>query len=152
MKVALDTNVLAYSAGIVAAPGDPPKVEASRTLIAKLMPAVELVVPVQVLGELFHLVRRRTGDLRFARESVTQVAERFETVASTQDRVLTAIDLATDHTLQFWDALILSAAADAGCVLLLSEDMQDGFTVRGLTIANPFAATSHPKLAALLSA
>lgn len=152
MKVALDTNILAYSAGIVASRDDRPKVEASRALIAKLMGAVELVAPVQVLGELFHLARRRTHDLRFARESVVKVTEHFETVASTHDRLLTAIDLATEHKLQLWDALIVTAAADAGCSVLLSEDMQDGLTASGLTVANPFAATPHPRLAALLSA
>lgn len=52
--------------------------------------------------------------------------------------------------LQFWDALILSAAADAGCTLLLSEDMHHGFVTRGLTVLNPLAAQVHPRLAALL--
>jgi predicted nucleic acid-binding protein len=39
---------------------------------------------------------------------------------------------------------MLAAAAQAGCRLLLSEDMQDGFTWRGVTIRNPFAATPPP--------
>lgn len=55
------------------------------------------------------------------------------------------------HRLGIWDALILSAAADAGCRLLLSEDLQDGFTWGGVTVANPFAASRHPLLEALLS-
>ncbi len=151
MKIALDTNVLAYSVGLVVALEDREKVQASRAMIADLMTSAKLVVPVQVLGELFHLTRRRTDDLEFARTSVVQAAERFETVASTQDRLLAAIDLATAHKLQFWNALILTAAANAGCSLLLSEDMQDGFAVFGLTVVNPFAPTPHPKLAALLA-
>ena len=36
--------------------------------------------------------------------------------------------------------MILNAAADAGCALLLSEDMRPGFAWRGVTVANPFAA------------
>ena len=151
MKVALDTNILAYAAGIVAAPDDPPKVEASRDVVARLMDAVQLVAPVEVLGELFHLARRRTGDQAFARDAVERAAAQFETVASTQPRLLAAVDLAADHKLQLWDALILVAAADAGCSLLLSEDMQGGFTHAGLTVANPFADPPHSKLAALLA-
>ena len=45
----------------------------------------------------------------------------------------------------------MSAAADASCRLLLSEDLQDGFTWSGVTVANPFAAARHPLLDALLS-
>ena len=34
---------------------------------------------------------------------------------------------------------------------LLSKDLQDGFTWRGVTVTNPFSATTHPLLAALLT-
>jgi predicted nucleic acid-binding protein len=60
--------------------------------------------------------------------------------------VLAATDLAADHQLTIWDATILAAAAEAGCRLLLSEDMQGGFTWRGVTIVNPFAAIPHALL------
>ena len=45
---------------------------------------------------------------------------------------------------------MLAAAAEAGCRLLLSDDMQDGFTWAGTTIANPFSATPHALLVGLL--
>ena len=35
-------------------------------------------------------------------------------------------------------APMLAAAAQSGCRILLSEDMQHGFTWRGMTIRNPF--------------
>jgi predicted nucleic acid-binding protein len=54
------------------------------------------------------------------------------------------------HSLSFWDAVILSAAAGAECHLLLSPDMQDGFVWQGVTIVNPFAHTRHPLLQAIL--
>ena len=50
-------------------------------------------------------------------------------MAPTTEAVLTwAIDIAVEHGLAIWDATIL-AAAEAGCRMLLSEDMQDGFVV-----------------------
>jgi predicted nucleic acid-binding protein len=61
-----------------------------------------------------------------------------------------AADLATDHRLGIWDAVILSASSQAGCRLLLSEDLQDGFTWGGVTVVNPFAAERHALLEALL--
>jgi predicted nucleic acid-binding protein len=44
------------------------------------------------------------------------------------------------------NALILSAAADAGCWLLLSEDLQAGFTWRGVRVVDPFAKKMDVRL------
>ena len=49
-----------------------------------------------------------------------------------------------------WDALILSVAADQKCRMLLSEDFQQGFTWRGVTVLNPFQTPQHALLAAVL--
>ena len=40
--------------------------------------------------------------------------------------------------LPFYDALIVSAATDAGCGVLMSEDLQHGHKVGSVTIQNPF--------------
>lgn len=41
---------------------------------------------------------------------------------------------------QFYDALIIAAALEAGCAVLFSEDPHDGQVIDGrLTIRNPFA-------------
>ena len=61
-----------------------------------------------------------------------------------------ATDLASQHRLGIWDSVILATAADAGCRLLLSGDMQDGFTWAGVTVANPYASTPYPLLGAIL--
>jgi hypothetical protein len=53
--------------------------------------------------------------------------------------MLAAADLAADHRIGIWDAVILTAASASGCRLLLSEDLQDGLTWGGVTVANPFA-------------
>jgi predicted nucleic acid-binding protein len=62
----------------------------------------------------------------------------------------TAMDLAADHGLGIWDAVILTVASQAGCRMLLSEDMQEGFTWGGVTVVNPFADQRHDLLAILL--
>ena len=63
---------------------------------------------------------------------------------------LAAADLATDHQLGIWDAVVLSAATEAGRCLLLSEDMQEGFTWKGVSVTNPFTTPRHELLQALL--
>jgi predicted nucleic acid-binding protein len=71
-------------------------------------------------------------------------------VETSADVIVSATDLASDHGLTIWDSVVLSAAAEAKCRLLLSEDLQEGFTWRGVTVTNPFAITLHPILVALL--
>jgi predicted nucleic acid-binding protein len=64
--------------------------------------------------------------------------------------LIAAADLAATHRLGIWDSIMIAVAAENGCQLLLSEDLQDGFIWSGLTGANPFAAVPHPLLTALL--
>jgi predicted nucleic acid-binding protein len=64
--------------------------------------------------------------------------------------MLAALDLAVLTKLQVWDALIVSTAADAGCAVLLTEDIQDGFRWRGLTLIDPLTEQAPACLAALL--
>jgi predicted nucleic acid-binding protein len=50
-----------------------------------------------------------------------------------------AIILARDHTFSFYDALIITAALDADCDVLFSEDLQHERTFGELDVVNPFA-------------
>ena len=151
LSVGFDTNVLAYLAGVDRAAADGPKIAAAKALVPHLGKVARLVAPLQALGELFVVLCRTDATREQAHAVVRHFAAEFDTAATGPDEFDTALTLATDHKLQLWDALILTAAADAGCSLLLSEDMQDGFATGGLTVANPFASTPHPKLAALLA-
>lgn len=151
MRVALDSNILIYLAGIARGEADEAKVERARSMLAALA-AAKIVAPVQALGEMFVVMRRSGVAAANAREKMADMIGAFGSPASTAQTALAAADLVVDHKLQYWDAMIVSAAAEAGCALLLSEDMQHGFVTRGLTIVNPFAEPVHPKLAALMKA
>jgi predicted nucleic acid-binding protein len=147
LRIALDTNLLAYAEGV----NDANKRDIALALVGRL-PQSDTLVPVQVLGELFHLLVRKGGRSRIeARDALQGWRDAFGTVGTTPEVMQAAVDLATDHALGLWDAVILSVAAQAGCRLLLSEDLQDGFTWGGVTVANPFASPRHPLLDAALS-
>ncbi|HJP68915.1 MAG TPA: PIN domain-containing protein [Sphingomicrobium sp.] len=148
-RVALDSNILAYLAGVSRSTEDETKIIETRSLIKRLAAHVSLVAPAQAIGELFVVLRRSGASANEARSIVIEFADAFGTSASESNSVLAAADLVVDHKLQFWDSLILTAAANAGCTLLLSEDMQSGFVTRGVTIVNPYSKPVHPKLVAL---
>jgi predicted nucleic acid-binding protein len=60
------------------------------------------------------------------------------------------MELSSQHRFRTWDAIIMAAAASAGCRLLLSEDLHDGFTWNGVTVINPFVPEPNALLAELL--
>ena len=146
MRVALDTNVLAYAEGTNGAEMK----EAALRLIQRL-PVASIVLPVQALGELFNvLVLEAKRPATNARAAILSWRDAYAAVDTSSAAILSAADLATDHHLRIWDAVILSASAEAGCRLLLSDDLQEGFTWRGVTVTNPFSATPHALLKTLI--
>ena len=147
MLVAIDTNVLVYAEGL----NGKQMQHLARAIVEQLVPESTLL-PVQVLGELFNVLTKRGRRARVrAREAVLGWGDAFPLIETSPSIQLLAMDVAVDHHLGIWDAMVLSAAADANCRLLLSEDLQDGFTWSGVTVTNPFASQRHPLLAAMLS-
>jgi predicted nucleic acid-binding protein len=148
VRVALDTNILAYAEGVNGAAMK----ETALELVEKL-PEGAALLPVQALGELFNLLVRKAGRAPAkARRAILSWQDAYPLIETSGEVMLAAADLATDHQLSIWDAVILSAAAEAGCRLLLSEDLQEGFTWKGVTVTNPFSTPKHELLAALLAA
>jgi len=146
VRLALDTNVLAYAEGVNGAPMK----ETALDLLRRL-PEGAAAVPVQALGELFNVLVRKAGrSPADARAAVLGWRDAFPLIDTSAAVMVAAADLATDHRLGIWDAVVLACAAEAECRLLLSEDLQEGFTWRGVTVANPFAAERHPLLEAMV--
>lgn len=146
MNVAVDTNVLAYAEGM----NGTSRKETALQVLEHLSPE-STFIPVQVLGELFAVLVRKAGWSRTkAGAAILSWGDAFPLIDSSNDVLLAATDLASAHQVGFWDAVILSAAADARCRLLLSEDLQEGFTWRGVSVTNPFSRSRHPLLEAVL--
>jgi len=135
-RVALDTNVLAYAEGLDHSPGDAAKGALSLALVAGFGRASQRpVLATQALAELHRLL------IRIARYSPARASLAVRSWQTTSETALVsaegfeaALTLAADHKLQIFDALIMAAAVEARCDLLVSEDMQDGFAWRGLTV------------------
>jgi predicted nucleic acid-binding protein len=146
MRIALDSNILVYAEGV----NGVARKEAALAVTRKL-PEASTLVPVQALGELFRvLVKKDRRSPAQARAAILGWQDTFPQIETSLSVLAAALNLAADHNLSIWDAVILSAAAAAGCRLLLSEDMQEGFTWNGVTVANPFAAKRNKLLAGLL--
>jgi predicted nucleic acid-binding protein len=51
---------------------------------------------------------------------------------------LSAHDLVSAHNISFWDALLCATSIRMGPSFFMTEDLQDGRYLHGLTIVNPF--------------
>lgn len=144
MKAAVDTNVLVYAEERSA------KGDRARRLMASASPD-RMVLPVQVCGELYNVLTRKAG---FAASDAVDIVDGwrrvFEPAETLSETLVGALKLVGTHRWPIWDAVILAAAAETRCDLLLSEDMQSGFRWRGVTVVNPFADPPSPLLEAFL--
>ena len=130
----IDTNILVYADDAF----DPRKQQIALNLVVDLRTRQEAVLSTQVLQELFVTATRKLGlEAHVARQRVTQFG-RFELIQPTLDMMLAAMDLQQNHSLSFWDALIVQTASAARCRVLYSEDIQAGARIGDVLIVNPF--------------
>lgn len=131
MSVFLDTNVVAYQLD----DRDQTKRDRARELIAAA--PTRPWVSTQVLIEWHNVLIRKLGYSRAEAQDVIESNEYFVQAADAQ-LVYDAVALATTHQLRIFDAMILEAAARAGCDELWTEDLPTGARLRGVKIVNPF--------------
>lgn len=129
MKAFFDTNILVYTAA-----SDKKKPLALNCL------GLGGIVSVQVLNEFVHVARRK---LRHDWSQIERALGLFrasldDVIPLTLDTHSSAVVMARDHSVAFYDALIIASAIEAGCDTLFSEDLQSGRRFGGLVIVNPF--------------
>lgn len=149
IKVAIDSNILVYLEAAWVVVDDAAKGRRAREVVGALRSRAEIVVPVQALGELVVVMRRARLEFGRVREAVQTWSVDLTPAPTTPPVLADALDIAERHQLQFRDSMIIAASTAVGCTLLLSEDMQDGFEVRGLTVVNPLLDQPHRALSGL---
>ena len=125
-----DTNILIYAF----AAGD------HRSARAEALMAEGGVIGVQVLNEFTSVVRRKLSwDWPQVDAALEVIAELMGPARPlTIDIHTHAVKLARGGALSFYDALVIAAAAEAGCRVLLTEDLQHRRRFGSVTVLNPF--------------
>ncbi len=148
MRLSFDTNVLVYA---VDAAAGPRHVRAADLLERAAW--ADCVLTLQTLGEFFNvLTRKGRRPPAEARTFIDAWRRVFPVHAADEDTLAEAMASAERHNLPFWDAMIWATVRRAGCRLLLSEDFQDGWSLGGVTVLNPFAPANAVALDAALPA
>lgn len=136
--VFVDTNILVYahdaSGGV--------KADRARQVLEALWESTSGCVSVQVLQEFFVTVTRKVPHpLAAGRASaIIEDLAGWRVHSPKPEDVLAAIEIHTRRRISFWDALIVRSAIQLGCRQILSEDLNPGPVLPGLSIRNPLAS------------
>jgi predicted nucleic acid-binding protein len=129
VKAFFDSNILVYAYST----------DKKRDRAAEVI-ALGGVINVQVLNEFANVLRNKQKiSWLLIDAALVTVNSLFEEVRPLTQKIhTTAIPLARDHNINFYDALIIAAAQDADCDLLFSEDLQHRRVFGRLEVYNPF--------------
>ena len=145
-RIFLDTNTLVYllegKAPTPSVPLTPGEIEANRKgdITLGLLQSDAVFVGIQVFNELCNVALRRKFDWKKTRAMLdTLEALCRDVVPLTLEVHKRGLFLHDRYKFQFYDALMLAAALEAGCTTFYSDDMQDDQVIENtMTIKNPF--------------
>ncbi|MEX2442755.1 MAG: PIN domain-containing protein [Alkalispirochaeta sp.] len=133
-KSFIDINVIVYANDRA----DSAKQERSLAVVAELIRSGRGVISTQVLMEYTAVAIRKLGQSRAAITRQTILLERLEVVGITGELIRTGHQLAEEHSLSFWDGVIVAAAAAARCDRIISEGFDPGRLYAGIAVVNPY--------------
>ena len=133
--ISFDTSILVYATAATA--GE--KAERAQDLIARGMRSGWSILLLQTLAEFSNVAIRKAGiPIEDIRKTIDAWRAILPVQAAADDDLTAALDAVKMHRLGFWDAMLWASAQRAGVRHLLTEDLQDGFVLRGVTFVNPF--------------
>ncbi len=130
----IDTNIFLYA---IEETGDDRQHQAARWLDALLVLGLGCA-NLQVMNEITNVLLRRGGQ---PTENVFTAVDRFSAFGTAPvnfETVAAARLIRFETNYGWWDCVLLASAIEHGCRRFLSEDLQDGRSILGLTIVNPF--------------
>ena len=133
----LDTSIFVYSFDQSA----PSKARRATRLIRDALTRQKGVVSYQVVQEFFNVALRRFSQPMHAADAAQYLNSVFRPLLaahSSQALYAEALYLNSQSGLSWYDSLIVSAAIQARCEILFSEDLQHGQRFAGLQVRNPF--------------
>lgn len=133
----LDTNIFVYSFDKNARK----KADRAAKLIRRAIEVGHGIVSYQVVQEFFNVALRRFAEPMSGADAEQYLSTTFRpllAVHSSHGLYSRALQLAREHSLSWYDSLIVASAIEGRCGVLYSEDLQHGQRFGGLRIENPF--------------
>jgi predicted nucleic acid-binding protein len=133
--ISFDSNILVYAADRAA--GE--RHVAAVDLLERSIRRGNCIQTLQSLCEFFNVVTRKSGiEAGIAAAFVEGWLSVMLVEAATPADLGEAMRAVGVYRIGFWDAMLWATARRAGVRILFSEDFQDGQTIEGVRILNPF--------------
>jgi predicted nucleic acid-binding protein len=133
-RFTLDSNLLVYSVDLDAG--------ARHQLALRIVhktPDVDCWLTLQALSEFYAVVtRKRIISAADAAAQVNDWLSFFPLIPASVNAVRAALVKAGAGRASYWDALLIATAGEAGCTVILTEDLANGTRLAGVEIHNPF--------------
>lgn len=134
-KVFIDTNIFVYSID----KHDKVKQKKARAALTELAAKGIGVISTQVLQELYVAATKKLNANPLIIKEIIHGLEKLEVVQITTEMINDAIEVSLLNKISFWDSLIIISAEISKCGSLLTEDLNNGQTIKGVTVINPFS-------------
>jgi predicted nucleic acid-binding protein len=137
-KAFLDTNIFLYE---IDSKAPNAKRRIARDLVREALSQRRSAISYQVIQEFLNVVTGKFSSsitVSDAHQYVDTVFGPLIVVHSSLELFSEALGIHTRHQLSWYDSLIVAAAAQAGCSVLYTEDLQHGAKINGVKIENPF--------------
>lgn len=138
-RIFVDTNVFVYAVDGHSA--SRAKASTANDLIRDALVNKNAWISYQVIQEFFNVAFRKFAvpmPVEYARRYQATVFRSFGVVHSSFGLFSEATEICSRYRLSWYDSIILAAAAEAGCAVIYTEDLQHGSKVNGVLVENPF--------------
>ena len=132
----VDTNIIVYAHDLDAGS----KHDVAKAHVTALWESKTGVISTQVLQELYVTLTRKIRS-PLPKAQVRRILNNYlawDVAVNDGSIILQASEIEETHNISFWDAMIVSAAYMKNATILLTEDLNVGQQVEGMTIVNPF--------------
>ena len=134
MKIFLDTNVFLYAF----LNQDVAKKKTAAKILATALRNGNGCVSLQVAKEFCNVMMKKSSKPISELAVALDLISRFNCVDGSFGKVRRALEVKEQYGIQFYDALIVVAAAANGCDEIFTEDLNDGQMYCGIRAVNPF--------------
>ena len=133
-RFTLDSNLLVYAVDLDAGWRHTTSVQIIQSAARR-----DCWLALQAISEFYSVATRKGyASPAVAAETAGDWLQAFPNAAPTVRAVRAALADAVAGRASYWDALLVATAAEAGCAVILTEDLVNGSTLAGVSIHNPF--------------
>ncbi len=135
-SIFVDTNILVYAHDVTAGA----KHKRAQELLLELWESKAGCLSIQVMQEFYVTVTHKVTkpmEVITAMEIIRDLSY-WRVHEPVPDDVIKAIKLHQQYLISFWDAMVLQSAAQLGCSMIWSEDLNPGQVYEGVRLLNPF--------------